>query len=429
MFLFRLLPLFLSGSRPWRLGLALLGCLGLATTTPAVGQGAPFQLERAKARRVKLPFLLQRNLMVVSTHLNGQGPYNFVLDSGVGTAIITDPALRSLLKLRAGQVYQLVGAGEMEEPLVAYISDSVRVTMPGVVCPLMSFFVLSEDVLDLSGYVGMPIHGLLGFDVFRSFAVEVHPEENEMTLHRPATYQAPRGRRWTSVPLELDARRAYITTQVDITDSLRFPLKLLLDTGGGHALSIETESDVRLKLPAQHLRAQLGRGLSGNINGYLGRVPAIQLGRYKVPSLLASFPDNDNMHARVQVPRNGNVGFELLKRFNMVIDYPHNRLLLRPNSFYRDPFEHDMSGIELLAVGADYRRYLILKVLPDSPAAAAGLHPDDELISINLLPTEALTLSQVSRLLHSADNRQLLLIVRRPDGELFTTSLRLKRKI
>ena len=432
MFVRWFLSLLFAGSRPWRLRVVVAGLLsgGVGAGWPAwAQQQVPFQLVRPRASRAKVPFSLQRNLIVVSLRLNGQGPFNFLLDSGVGTSIITDPALRSFLRLRTDQTYQLVGAGEVEEPLVAYVADSVRVTMPGVVAPALSFFVLSEDVLDLSGYVGMPIHGLLGFDLFRSFTVGIRPEESLLTLYRPNRYRAPRGRRWASVPLELDTRRAYITVEVNLSDSLRLPLKLVLDTGGGHALSVETGSDPRLRLPARRLRAQLGRGLSGNINGYLARVPAIRLGRYLVPALLASFPDNDNVHARVQVPRNGNIGFELLKHFNMIIDYPHNRLLLRPNSAYHDPFEHDMSGIELLAVGADYRRYLILKVLPDSPAAAAGLHADDELLSINLLPTATLTLTQVSRLLHSADNRQLLLIVRRADGELITTTMRLKRQI
>ena len=88
-----------------------------------------------------------------------------------------------------------------------------------------------------------------------------------------------------------------------------------------------------------------------------------------------------------------------------------------------------MSGLDLLATGSDYRRYIILKVEAGSPADVAGLQPDDEILVINLLPVAGLSLTQLSRILHSDDGRQLMFIVRRPDGELVTTTLRLKRQI
>lgn len=418
------------GARPWSgvlIGLLLLGPAG-AHGQLLAAEALPFRFEHARRRQARLPFEFQRNLIIVAAHLNGQGPYNFLLDTGVGTSLITDPALAAPLRLRRGPTYRVAGAGE-EAPLEAYLSDSVRVTLPGVVAPALSFLVLSSDVLNLSGYVGMPVHGILGYDVFRSFVVEVKPTTSELVLHTPAAYRPPRGRRWTSVPLDMDGRKAYLTVPVALNDSLTLPLKLVLDTGAGHALSLETSSDPRLRVPEKRLRAQLGRGLSGAINGYLGRVRSMQLGRYVVRTPLTSFPDADNGALRADVPRNGNIGFELLKRFEMVIDYPHNALRLRPNALFRDPFEHDMCGIEMLAVGREYRRYLVLRVQPGSPADEAGLLPDDELLSVNLLPVSGLNLTQISRLFHSADGRVLLLIVRRHDGDLFTTAVRLKRQI
>jgi hypothetical protein len=427
-------------SRSWPAGAARLLLWGLLSVGegPALAQSAavpapagealPFRFENPRRRHMRLPFEFQRNLIIVQASLNGLGPYNFLLDTGVSTSLITDPGLAAPLKLRRGEVFRVSGVGE-EAPLEAYLSDSVRVTMPGVVAPALSFLVLSSDVLNLSGYVGMPIHGILGYDVFRSFVLEVEPSAAELVLHAPSHYRPPRGRRWTQVPLVLQRRKAYLTVPVSVSDSLALPLKLVLDTGAGHALSIETNSDSRLRIPSERLRAQLGRGLSGAINGYLGRVRGMQLGRYHLSTLLTSFPDSTNGALRADVPRNGNIGFELLKRFDLVIDYPHQTLLLKPNRLFRDPFEHDMCGIELLATGPNYRRYLIQKIHPGSPAARAGLQPDDELLAINLLPASNISLTEVSRILHSADGRVLFLLLRRADGELYTTRLRLKRQI
>ncbi|MCB2409012.1 aspartyl protease family protein [Hymenobacter sp. BT178] len=400
-------------------------CTGPVATAQGVG---PFRFVKAKAHKVKFRFELERNLIIVNALLNGQGPYNFLLDTGVGTSLITDPALRSELKLRVGRSFRVAGAGN-EAPLEASETDSVRVELPGMVATSMLFLTLSEDILNLSGYVGMPIHGILGSDVFHSFVVEVRPSESLLIFHDPATYTQPRGRRWTRMSLDLEGNKPYLTTQVQVTDSLQLPLKLILDTGAGHALSIETTSSRQLQLPPKRLRSQLGKGLNGFINGYLGRVSGLQLGRYQLNYLLTSFPDSTDVAMRAEVPRNGNIGFELLKRFDIVINYTHNYLLLRPNMLYREPFEHDMCGMDLLATGSDYRRYVITQVQPGSPAAKAGLQANDEILSINLMPASAFSLTQISRILHSADGRKILLIVRHADGELATTQVQLKREI
>ena len=165
------------------------------------------------------------------------------------------------------------------------------------------------------------------------------------------------------------------------------------------------------------------------MHGFLGRVPVLRLGRYTLPAVLTSYPDAADVHRRADVPRNGNIGYELLKRFSLIIDYPHQRMLLRPNPQYRMPFEHDMCGIELLATGPEYRHFLIMRVMPNSPAATAGLEENEQLLSINFIPAEIYSLTQLDRILHSEDGRMLLLVLRRPDGSLHTANVRLKRQI
>ena len=394
-----------------------------------VAEPAPFAFDQPGHRQARVPFQLQRNLLVVKMMLNGTGPYSFLVDTGVGTSIITASTLADSLHLHHGQQFRVVGAGGLDSGLLAYQADGVRVTMPGVVAPNMSWLVLSEDVLNLSGYVGVTIHGILGSELFRSFVVTLHPEQSQLLLNDPASYRPPRGKTWASIPLELQNNKAYLTVPVKLTEALTMPLKLVLDTGASHALSLELDSDPRLVAPADRLPAELGRGLTGIVRGFLGRVATIQLGRYSLNSVLTSFPNTADVHRRIDVPRNGNVGYELLKRFSLIIDYPHQRLLLRPNSRFRDPFEHDMSGIELLATGPEYRRFLILRVVPNSPAAAAGLEVDEELISINFAPANAYSLTELDRMLHSENGRVLFLILRRPDGSLHTTKVRLKRQI
>ena len=411
--------------------LLLLLCAQLAGVRPVRAQDvAPglFRLTPAGRKKAVVPFQMQRNLVIVSVYLNEKGPYNFLLDTGVNISLITAPALADTLKLRRGQPFRVVGAGGEATGLLAYETPAVRVRLGPAVAPGMHLLILSDDLLNLSGYVGIPIHGIMGSELFRSFVVTVWSARERLVL-RPPTYSQLLGRRWASMPLTVEANKPYLTVPVALPDSAVRPLKLVLDTGAGHALSLETDSDPCLAVPARHVSAELGRGLTGIVHGALGRVASLQLGRYRIKQIVTSFPDNAEVHSRADVPRNGNIGYELLKRFSLIIDYPHERLFLKPNIHFGDPFEHDMCGLDLLAAGPDFRRYLVARVVPGSPAAAAGLLPDEELVFINLIPVSSLTLTQLSRLLHSEDGRLLFLVVRRADGEMYTTNVRLKRQI
>ena len=394
-------------------------------------EGELFRFRQPKRQRTAVPLRVERNLPVVRATLNGAGPFNFLLDTGVSTSLITNPRLADSLRLPHGAQFRVVGAGREATGLLAYQADGVRVELgPNVVAPALTWLVLSEDVLNLSGYVGMPIAGILGSELFRSFVVRFEPEAGRLGLAAPATYRPPKGRHWVQVPLQLAQNKAYLTLPVALTDSAARPLKLVLDTGAGHALSLETDAlPLRVALPARRLPAELGRGLTGIVRGHLGRVDSLRLGRYRIPAVLTSFPAPNPLAVRPDEPRDGNLGYEVLKRFTLVLDYPHHRLWLRPNIRFAEPFEHNMSGLELRAGGYALRRYAVATVAPDSPAAKAGILVDDELLSVNFAAASVLSLTQLSRLLQSADNHLLFLTLRHADGELYTTYLRLKRQI
>ena len=169
------------------LGMLLTAGVGQAQTPPAA-----FAISRAGRHKVRLPFITQRNLIIVAARLNGRGPYNFLLDTGVGTSLLTDPTLADSLHLVRGLEYKLLGVGGTDSGLRAYEATNVRVSLAGrAEAPGLSWLLLSSDVLDLSGYVGMPIHGIIGADLFHSFVVTIRPEQHELVLTNPADYRAP----------------------------------------------------------------------------------------------------------------------------------------------------------------------------------------------------------------------------------------------
>ncbi len=368
---------------------------------------------------------MHRNLIIVKTMLNDKGPFNFMLDTGVNYSIITDPTLADSLSLPRGRPLKLTGAGE-GQALEAFATYGVKVKMGSITGVEQSFAVLSEDILRLSNYVGVPIHGMLGYDFFKSFVVEVDFINLSLIVHKPETYRY-RGR-GTTIPISIEGRKPYVNAISRLENGTEVPVKLILDTGAGHALSLETHSHTDLQLPDKVLRSQLGVGLGGAVNGYIGRTKNFTLGQYTLKNVLTSFPDYDEVGAKTDIPRNGNLGLELLKKFSLVIDYPHESIHLRPNRGFREPFEHDMSGMEILAEGTQFNQYIIYKVNPASPAEEAGLQVGDEIVFIDWKLASSMPVTQMSKLLRSGHNRKLSLMIKR-ENTIFFTTITLQKQI
>ncbi len=406
----------------------------LTCAQPASARCPPLRLLPPGTREARVPVRLRRNLLLVPVLLNGHGPFQFVLDTGVETAILTDSAARAALALPPGQPLLVEGAGE-EAPLRADWYERVQVTIPGAATGEMPLTVLSGDALQLSRYVGEPVAGLIGYDLFRAFVVEVRGGREWLALHDPLQFRAPR--KAARLPMAVRAGKPYVRARVALVDTVNtsaptpdtLTATLLVDTGAGHALSLETGSHPALHLPAPRLRAQLGRGLSGPVNGWLGRAERLELGPYYLHYLLVSFPDSAAARVKVRVPRQGTLGYEALKRFRVWFDYPGRGIWLRPDSRLREPFEHDMSGLEIVARGASFSRFVVSDVQPGSPGEAAGLQVADELLSIDGRGMVEFSLTSLGLLLRSRDGREVPLLVRRATGELIYTVLTLRRAI
>src|SRR3546814_772209 len=205
--------------------------------------------------------------------------------------------------------------------------------------------------------------------------------------------------------------------------------KLIIDSGAGHPVLLDPHSNPAFLIPDTSVSAMLGVGLNGPIRGYLGRLSSLYLGDFELVNPIASFPDYDTvLYDPYGVQRNGNIGNEVLKRFNVIFDYRHTVMYLKPNNRFGDPFEHDMSGMSLVTGGNVYRRYFITNIIPGSPADDAGLEVDDEILSINLQPAKEMSISEIDHLFRSEDKRNLLLEIGR-EGETDMVILILRRRI
>ena len=209
-------------------------------------------------------------------------------------------------------------------------------------------------------------------------------------------------------------------------------MRLVIDTGAGHALLLNASEKEPIQLPQKVMRANLGRGLNGEINGHIGRVDKIRMGTLEMKDILASFPDSLSFSMKFPPStegRQGSIGCELLRRFTVTLNYKDGYMILKPiKNRMKETFEHDMSGMDVRARGDQFNQYFINRVLENSPAAEAGLAEGDEVIFVNNQNVKDMAISEIYKILSRKEGKEVELFVRRK-GQLIFTSFKLRRMI
>ncbi len=361
-------------------------------------------------RKASFPFRFIRNMLVIQLQINQHGPYNFILDTGCGLMIITDPLLVDSLSLKYKKRMKVTGLGEGDD-LDAWMVPTLDVKIKGIESSNMSAAILTKDVLELSAFAGIPIHGLIGFDLFNSFPLKIDFADSTITAF--STHKLRTWRKGTQIPIQIEDKKPYLNANINFQAGNSLPVKLMVDLGAGHPLSIENGWNGNSTMPEKYITAaNLGVGLSGPINGYMSRVEQMAIGSYQFHQVITAFPDSCSALDKVfSVKRDGSIGIDLLKRFVLLFDYQQGYLYLKPNYNFKEPFEHDMSGMEYYAAGNNYSRIIVCRVEPGSAADHLGIEKDDEIVAINFKDVGRMSLQEIDEILRSKNDRTLLLDV------------------
>ncbi|PWS32767.1 aspartyl protease family protein [Pedobacter paludis] len=401
----------------------MIFCVGLLLLFFTQVKGQEFFFSGNQIKQ-SLPFKSIKNLIVIPVFINGKGPFDFVLDTGVGPMIVTEPSIIDSLDFNMLRKIKVTGLGV--ETVEAYVSQNINASIGRAKIEHIPTAILKEDLFNLSGHLGIKVYGLIGFNFFNSFMVDVRYSENRIIFSYPYSRVKYRGKK---VPIEIENLKPYITADVQVQDSGAVKGKFLMDTGASHALSMEMIDGGAVTVPERKIKANLGMSLSGQIKGYIARVHQISLGDQVFTNVVSGFPDYNTIADKIDLTkRNGNLGADLLRKFDIQFNYQQQFIYLKPNKYARLPFEHDMVGMVVYLDQQEYKRFLIGEIDENSPAERAGLCAKDEIIGVNFKPVDSYTLNDLTELFKSSNARNVIFEIYR-DDRVFYVVVKLEKRI
>lgn len=169
--------------------------------------------------------------------------------------------------------------------------------------------------------------------------------------------------------------------------------------------------------------------MSGKISGFKGRIDRIKIGKFHLDQVISSYPYYEDIAAKItSVKRNGSIGNPFLRKFDVLFDYQNRCIYLRPSANFKEAFEYDMSGLELITDGDDYNRYFVSRVERGSAANEIGVQQGDELRGLNFIPITKFTFEEVIKFLSSNEGRNIYIEFAR-GCKSFASVITLKKRI
>lgn len=385
-----------------------------------------FVFDNPKKKSITVKFKTSSNLIIIPVAINNSDTLNFILDTGVRQPIITELPFINKLNLNFLQPINIRGLGEGEQ-LTAYKSGNNTINIEGLVAFDQEIHMVINENFQISHILGIPVHGLIGFNLFKDYVVKIDYSEQKLTLIKPEFFNYKEKDKDIVLPLSFEQNKPFVRTSIVTDKNQDVPVKLLVDTGASDAIWLSTNSDSRISLPENHIETFLGRGLSGDLYGKKGRIGAIWVGPLVLYEPIVAFPENEMIDQLINKnDRNGTLGAEILRRFHVTMDYPSKRIILRPNSDLKDGFNYNMSGLEVTNPMPGMPIFLISNIRRNSPAYYAGIQENDQILSINNTNHKTLTLNDINLLFQSQEDKRIKLTVLRA-GEQIKTEFFLKK--
>lgn len=329
---------------------------------------------------------------------------NFILDTGSGgISLDTLTAAYYKLKLEASE-RTVRGIGGVKK-LHYYRGGSLH--FKGLDVDKLDFHINDYEIL--SEVYGLRVDGIIGYSFFRRYIVTLDYDKQMISVYAPGKYKYPKGGTFlkptfASIPI----------TKHEVSDERTYLLNVYFDTGAGMCMLFSDQfvKDSNFISKKRKMVSTQVEGLIGKIGMRLTTIKRMKIGPYKFSRVPVHIYD-DSLNVLSYPFVSGLMGSDLLRRFNLVINYPEQTFHLTPNTHLKDPFDYSYTGMNYYFIEG---KIVITEVQQGSPAEKAGFIPGDIIFGVE--NNFSNSIQQYKALMQTAGEKVRVLIFRNNQPQL-----------
>lgn len=335
---------------------------------------------------------------------------SFVLDTGSG-GISLDSETVATNKLKTELSDKTIrGIAGIKNVL---FTNNHTLQLPRLAVEHLDFHINNYDLL--TSVYGIKIDGIIGFSLLRRYILKIDYDSLSIEVLSPGVIKYPKGG-----SLMKPNFSSLVFPHANIDDARKFTNRFIFDTGAGLCLLLSedfvTDSAVlrrkRRRYPTQ------AEGLGGKKTMDVTVVKSLQIANYKfrrVPTFI--FADEFNVTSYPLL--GGLIGNDVLRRFNVILNYPEQSIYIKPNSHFKEEFDYSYTGLGIYQIEDNIT---VVDIMPGSPGEKAGFKPNDIILAINNNFNK--NIQAFKSALQVAGNTVRILVLR--DGQPLLLKLRVK---
>ncbi|HOZ68191.1 MAG TPA: aspartyl protease family protein [Chitinophagaceae bacterium] len=327
---------------------------------------------------------------------------NFVLDTG-SSGISLDSATAEYLGMNPVPSERTIrGIAGIRKVNFLY---NRSLHFPGLTVENLDFHINDYELL--TTVYGERIDGIIGYSIISRYILKIDYDSMKLSFFSKGTMRYPKGGYLLKPTIS-----QLVSQPMRVRDEKTIYSRFLFDIGAGLCLLLSREFVVDSAFFNKKRKRYIkeAEGLGGKIDMELTVMKEARVGPYKfrnVPVFI--FDDEYNVSSYPYM--GGIVGNDLLRRFNVILNYGKGDIHITPNTHYNDVFDYSYSGIELYLLNGVI---IVGDVAKGSPAEAVGLKEGDEVIAINKNLLHNLNAYKIAL---QAPNQKIKIIIRR-EGEM-----------
>ena len=364
---------------------------------------------------IKFPFELIKNQIVVPVEIKGS-VLKLVLDSGMpaeGVLLFGSQRIDDLKLQYVGKA-KVMGVGG--KSIEADLAMGESLSFPGMELKNQMVIVMPPDSIRSLYFEGKD--GIIGFSLLSRFVLKINYDSMRVTLVEPEKFQYSGSGQ--AYKITVTNNRIFLPVSLKTNQEVSISADLVVDTGNSAALTLNEGSSKDIAVPEKSI-AYTTRSINEEIFRYAGRISIVQLGSIIFDNVLCSFRTEEN-EPSPPWEKEGNLGNELLRRFNIIFNIPSKEIILKPNHHANEPFEFNMAGFQFIRTKNGHFR--ITYVISDSPASQSELKEGDQIININGKPANGYTYDDFDHILSQKGKFVKLVIMRSGKEEELDIELR-----
>lgn len=335
---------------------------------------------------------------------NYKDSLNFILDTGSGGISLDSMTVEELKIPTVATDRTIRGIAGLKKVRFA---NNHSLKFPGLTVDSLNFHINDYDIL--ASVYGEKIDGIIGFSFFSRYIVKIDYDTTLLYVYSKGTMRYPRGGFLIKPTL---ATIPVTTNRLKEEESILS--RFFFDTGAGLSLLLTEDfvADSSLFAKGKKLYPTQAEGLGGKTLMKLTTIKEFRIGPYrfrKVPTYI--FEDEYNVTSYPYL--GGLIGNDLLRRFNVILNYERRDIYLMPNRHFREPFDYAYTGLGFYFING---QVTVTDIMKDSPAEKAGFLEGDIIIAVENNMSRNI---QVYRnMLQQPGARIKFLVVRKKDGDL-----------